>query len=259
MEFVEDSDLFNHINSTGMLTEEKAMHLFRQIMSAIGYCHSLNICHRDLKPENILITNRDVIKVADFGMAALHQNSNHALRTSCGSPHYAAPELLRGQAYRGDKADVWSLGVIFFAMIAARLPFDDPNMALQMEKAKVAMYDMPRHISNEAKDLIFRMLCVDPARRLSINDMWRHPLIRRYDYLDDLAERNGLPLQIRDKFRYSAIPYAEIDSQLVRQLRSMWHMMTDKEIKARLARDEWVYLVQPHILLDFDSNLLQAE
>lgn len=214
------------------------MYLFRQIMSAIGYCHSLNICHRDLKPENILLTNKNEVKIADFGMAALHQAEDHKLRTSCGSPHYAAPELLKGKHYRGDKVDIWSLGVILFAMLAARLPFDEPDMKVQTEKTKKGHYEMPEFLSLEAKDLIRRMLNLNPDKRISLKEMWRHPLIHKYDYIDNLGHNGGLPPDVRKGFQYVPLRPGEIDSQLVRQLRSMWHMLSDHDIKMKLVSDE---------------------
>jgi serine/threonine-protein kinase HSL1, negative regulator of Swe1 kinase len=207
-------------------------------MSAIGYCHSLKICHRDLKPENILLTKNDEVKIADFGMAALHQSESHKLQTACGSPHYAAPELLKGKHYRGDKADVWSLGVILYAMLSAQLPFDDPNISVQTERIKKGHYDMPEFLSMEAKDLIRRMLTLKPEKRISIKDMWYHPLIRKYDHLDSLGLSGGLPADVRNGFQCAPVRSQDIDSQLLRQLRSMWHMYSDHDIRLKLVCDQ---------------------
>src|SRR6187402_891099 len=123
LEYVDNGELFEHITAKGRLDEEEAVKYFRQILSAVGYCHSFKICHRDLKPENILLTKNLDIKIADFGMAALHQSPDHKLKTSCGSPHYAAPELIKGSTYRGNGVDIWSMGVILYAMLSGELPF----------------------------------------------------------------------------------------------------------------------------------------
>lgn len=240
LEYIEQGDLFHYINNHGRLSEEVALYFFRQIISAITYCHSFNICHRDLKPENILITSDGKIKIADFGMAALHQTDAHHLSTACGSPHYAAPELLKNRQYRGDKADIWSLGVILYAMLAATLPFDDPDMRLMMNKTKKGQYSMPKNLSPEAEDLIRCMLQVDPQRRITLAEIWRHPLVQKYQYLDDYGDNNGQPPDIRKGFQHNPVPRAEIDPQLLRQLRSMWHMFDEKDLALKLSCDEYV-------------------
>ncbi|OHE96593.1 hypothetical protein CORC01_08050 [Colletotrichum orchidophilum] len=233
LEYVEQGDLFDYINTNGRFTEEGAMFLFRQMMSALQYCHSFNICHRDLKPENILLTPDNKVKIADFGMAALHQSSEHRLVTACGSPHYAAPELLKHKHYRGDKADIWSLGVILYALLAACLPFDDPDIGALLQKTKRGIYEIPDFLSPEAKDLIRRMLVANPDTRISIKEMWQHPLIRKYDYLDDLGNNYQLN-DLRKGFHYTPLKPHEVDPHLVRQLRSLWHMLTEHHIKLKL-------------------------
>ncbi|KAM0333604.1 hypothetical protein ACHAQA_002269 [Verticillium albo-atrum] len=234
LEYVDKGDLFDYINTNGRLNEEAAMYFFRQIMSAMQHCHAFNICHRDLKPENILLNAENQIKIADFGMAALHQSEGHRLETACGSPHYAAPELLKNKHYRGDRADIWSMGVILYAILAARLPFDDPDIRVLLARTKKGMYEMPEFLSPEAKDLICRMLQVNPDVRIGLKDMWRHPLIQKYDYLDNFGTKAGQPRDIREGFEYTPLRPQEVDSHLVRQLRSLWHMFSEHQIKLML-------------------------
>ncbi|KAI6775411.1 hypothetical protein HG530_002169 [Fusarium avenaceum] len=238
LEYVDHGDLFTFINMKGRLSEEVSVFFFRQIISAISYCHSFNICHRDLKPENILISADLQIKIADFGMAALHQTDTHQLATACGSPHYAAPELLKNKQYRGDRADIWSMGVILFAMLSATLPFDDPDLRVMMARTKKGQYEMPGFLSPEAEDLIRRMLQVNPDRRITLKEIWRHPLVRKYAYLDDFSDLNSQPPDIRKGFQYTPVPAKDVDSQLVRQLRSMWHMFSENDLKLKLTCDE---------------------
>ncbi|KAG5918448.1 hypothetical protein E4U42_006846 [Claviceps africana] len=238
LEYIDQGDLFTFINSRGRLPEELAIFFFRQMMSAISYCHSFNVCHRDLKPENILITADLQIKIADFGMAALHQTATHQLATACGSPHYAAPELLKNKQYRGDRADTWSMGVILYAMLSATLPFDDPDLRLMMDKTKKGQYVMPRGLSPEAEDLIRRMLQVNPDRRITIRDIWRHPLVQKYSYLDDFGDNTAQLPDTRKGFQYSPVPREEIDPQLLRQLRSMWHMFSEQDLALKLTCEE---------------------
>ncbi|OAA67641.1 Serine/threonine-protein kinase domain protein [Cordyceps fumosorosea ARSEF 2679] len=236
LEYIDQGDLFTFINTKGRLSEQIAIFFFRQMISAIAYCHSFNVCHRDLKPENILITADLQIKIADFGMAALHQTATHQLATACGSPHYAAPELLKNRQYRGDKADIWSMGVILYAMLSATLPFDDPDLRVMMGKTKKGVYEMPKHISPDAEDLIRRMLQVNPERRINLQEIWNHPLVQKYSYQDDFGD---LTSQILGKgFKYDPVPRNEIDPQLLRQLRSMWHMFNEEALAHKLTSEQ---------------------
>ncbi|PBP27240.1 serine/threonine-protein kinase GIN4 [Diplocarpon rosae] len=241
LELVDRGELFQHIIDSGRLVEEEAMLYFRQIISAIGYCHSFNICHRDLKPENILLNSQMDIKIADFGMAALHQAPDHKLNTSCGSPHYAAPELIVGKGYRGDLIDVWSIGVVFFAMIAGYLPFDIPGsttLAPLMDLIKSGKYSMPIDISEEAKSLINRMLQVNPKNRISLSQIWKHPLVRKYDYLDDFS-RGAYPMSSNPKDHGIKINGKNgIHKDLLRNLRSMWHMYSEQQLIDALLSDK---------------------
>nr|XP_020763525.1 serine/threonine-protein kinase BRSK2 [Odocoileus virginianus texanus] len=121
LEHVSGGELFDYLVKKGRLTPKEARKFFRQIISALDFCHSHSICHRDLKPENLLLDEKNNIRIADFGMASL-QVGDSLLETSCGSPHYACPEVIRGEKYDGRKADVWSCGVILFALLVVRLP-----------------------------------------------------------------------------------------------------------------------------------------
>ncbi|KAN0119561.1 Pkinase domain containing protein [Hyaloscypha variabilis] len=238
LEYVNNGELFDYITRRAHgLEEETALMFFRQILSAVGYCHSFNICHRDLKPENILLTKDLEIKIADFGMAALHQSPDHRLKTSCGSPHYAAPELIKGNTYRGNQADIWSLGVILYAMLSGILPFDvetdvpkSEALPVLLKKIQRGRFEMRSVFSEDAKDLIRRMLQVNPQKRITLREMWRHPLLRKYDYLDNLAS-GSIPESPNTKacgrpvFRRS-----EIDKELLRHLRSLWHGMSEQQL-----------------------------
>lgn len=249
LEYVENGDLFTYVSQNGALTEEASVFVFRQMMSAVQYCHAYNICHRDLKPENILLKADGQIKIADFGMAALHQGPRYHLQTSCGSPHYAAPELLKARPYRGDKADIWSMGVILFVMLAGRLPFDEDDMGLMLAKAKKGIYTMPSAFSPDAKDLVHRILQIEPDVRISMNKMWQHPLIWKYGYLDDLGS-NGTDGQGQGGRGTQVTPLdlASIDTQIFRQLRSMWHTLREDDLAAKLVSNEYVASSTPSSL-----------
>jgi 5'-AMP-activated protein kinase, catalytic alpha subunit len=110
-----------------------------------------------LKPENLLLDENNNIKLIDFGLANSMKDS-HALKTACGSPNYAAPEVISGKAYSGIEVDIWSCGVILYAMVCGSLPFDDDSMSTLFNKIKEGKYYMPFNISLDVKDLINRML-----------------------------------------------------------------------------------------------------
>ncbi|KAI0403818.1 hypothetical protein F4802DRAFT_271261 [Xylaria palmicola] len=239
LEYMDCGDMFSYIHACGPLPEFETVGYFRQILSALEYVHSFNICHRDLKPENILMKSSGMVKIADFGMAAIQQSPTHALRTSCGSPHYAAPELITRSRYQGAKVDIWSLGCVLYVALCRQQPFDDPdgNVPKLLAKAKKGVYSVPDFVGREARDLIARMLTVDPLKRISIPKIWQHPLVRKYDDLDDLSNVvQVLGSRASDKSR--PVPLEELDLQILRQLKSMWHTFSEKQIAMQLANTQ---------------------
>lgn len=126
--------------------------------------------HRDLKPENLLLDADNNVKIADFGLSNAMVDGEF-LRTSCGSPNYAAPEVISGSLYAGPEVDVWSCGVILYALLCGSLPFDDESIPNLFKKIRGGMYSLPSHLSEMARDLIPRMLVVDPMKRITISDI----------------------------------------------------------------------------------------
>eukprot|EP00158_Paraphelidium_tribonemae_P006026 Partr_v1_DN27636_c0_g1_i1_m65045 putative carbon catabolite derepressing protein kinase len=168
------SELFNLIVENGKMTERDARRLFQQIISAVDFCHRHNIVHRDLKPENVLLDGDRNVKLADFGLSNLMTDGDF-LKTSCGSPNYAAPEVISGKLYAGPEVDVWSCGVILFVMLCGRLPFDEDYIPALFKKINEGLFTIPSHVSAEARDLISSMLIVDPICRATIADIQRNP------------------------------------------------------------------------------------
>uniref|UniRef100_V9KF17 BR serine/threonine-protein kinase 2-like protein n=1 Tax=Callorhinchus milii TaxID=7868 RepID=V9KF17_CALMI len=173
LEHVSGGELFDYLVKKGRLTPKEARKFFRQIISALDFCHSHSICHRDLKPENLLLDEKNNIRIADFGMASL-QVGDSLLETSCGSPHYACPEVIRGEKYDGRRADVWSCGVILFALLVGALPFDDDNLRQLLEKVKRGIFHMPHFIPPDCQSLLRGMIEVDAGRRLSLEHIQKH-------------------------------------------------------------------------------------
>lgn len=173
-EYVSGGELFDYIVSKGRLSADEARNFFHQIVSGVEYCHFQKIVHRDLKPENLLLDANLNIKIADFGLSNLMRDGDF-LRTSCGSPNYAAPEVISGHLYAGPEVDVWSCGVILYALLCGSLPFDDESIPNLFKKIKSGMYSLPTHLSQLAKNLIPRMLEVDPMKRITIPEIRLHP------------------------------------------------------------------------------------
>lgn len=185
LEHVSGGELFDYLVKKGRLSEREAKRFFRQIVSAVDFCHKHQVCHRDLKPENLLLDEQRHIKVADFGMASL-QVGGKMLETSCGSPHYACPEVIRGDQYDGRKADVWSCGVILYALLVGALPFDDDNLRVLLEKVKRGHFVIPPYLPQGAQQLLKGMVVVDPNKRLSLDDVMRHPWFKGTDEYTEL-------------------------------------------------------------------------
>lgn len=174
MEYAAHGELFDYIVLHKRVDESTALRLFRQIVSGMAYLHSQSIIHRDLKPENLLLDSNDNIKIVDFGLSN-RAPGNCLLKTACGSPCYAPPEMLLGKKYKGPPADIWSCGVVLYALLCGHLPFDDPSTAKLYDKITSADYTVPSHVSKGAKDLVGKMLRVDPAARCSVEEVRKHP------------------------------------------------------------------------------------
>ncbi|KAF2017300.1 Pkinase-domain-containing protein [Aaosphaeria arxii CBS 175.79] len=242
MEYVQGGELFGYIGEQGRLQEVDVVHLFRQIIAALMYCHRLNIHHRDLKPENILLDRETAtIKLVDFGMAAL-QPAGKKLTTPCGSPHYAAPEVIRTTSYDGAKADIWSCGVILYVMLTGTPPFNysgqDCDLKHLFRSIALADYVMPNGLSKEAQDLIRRILIPDPKRRISIEGIWNHPFLSKYDvhlgFVGDKATVDHWVGPIPSISDWTKLERNTIDRELLRYLRTLWHSEKEQTLVQRL-------------------------
>ncbi|KAL7057319.1 hypothetical protein AAHC03_019072 [Spirometra sp. Aus1] len=175
MEFACNGELFEYLVSNGRMKEKEARVKFRQIVSAVQYCHQKNIVHRDLKAENLLLDANYNIKLADFGFSN-NFSTNKKLNTFCGSPPYAAPELFLGRKYTGPEVDVWSLGVILYTIVSGYLPFDAQNLRDLRERVLRGKYRIPFYMSTDCEMLLKKMLVLNPEKRCSLlavmEDKW---------------------------------------------------------------------------------------
>lgn len=253
LEYVAGGELFDYICERGRLPAEEALDYFQQLMAAIDYCHRFNIAHRDLKPENLLLDNDKNLKVADFGMAAWQRGAGDLLETSCGSPHYAAPEVVSGEPYNGAVSDTWSCGVILFALLAGRLPFDDENLAVLLDKIKLGKFVMPADIPDPAQDLIKKMLEKDPKKRIKIADVLKHPW-----YLSQPPRKSTCAPPSLQELAKPVPDVAGIEPDILANLRTLWHGAPDEDIIAELTNDEqnWEKAVY-HLLVQYRERQLE--
>ncbi|KDO29939.1 serine/threonine protein kinase [Saprolegnia parasitica CBS 223.65] len=160
LELITGGELFDKIVSEGRFNEETARFYFHQLVNGVEYCHSQGVCHRDLKPENLLLDENGDLKISDFGLSALYEGGGDGtdgsraslLHTTCGTPNYVAPEVLADKGYDGRAADVWSIGVILYVLLAGFLPFDEPTMSALFRKIQKGRVLVPELVLAACQD-----------------------------------------------------------------------------------------------------------
>ncbi|KAM4743227.1 MAP/microtubule affinity-regulating kinase 4 isoform 1-T1 [Anableps anableps] len=172
MEYASGGEVFDYLVAHGRMKEKEARAKFRQIVSAVHYCHQKNIVHRDLKAENLLLDADSNIKIADFGFSNEFTEGNK-LDTFCGSPPYAAPELFQGKKYDGPEVDIWSLGVILYTLVSGSLPFDGQNLKELRERVLRGKYRVPFYMSTDCEGILRRFLVLNPAKRCSLEQIMK--------------------------------------------------------------------------------------
>ncbi|XP_053728634.1 MAP/microtubule affinity-regulating kinase 4 isoform X1 [Synchiropus splendidus] len=172
MEYASGGEVFDYLVAHGRMKEKEARAKFRQIVSAVHYCHQKNIVHRDLKAENLLLDANSNIKIADFGFSN-EFTAGSKLDTFCGSPPYAAPELFQGKKYDGPEVDIWSLGVILYTLVSGSLPFDGQNLKELRERVLRGKYRVPFYMSTDCEGILRRFLVLNPTKRCSLEQIMK--------------------------------------------------------------------------------------
>jgi len=216
MEFCPNGELFQFIVDRQHLKEQEAKPMLKQILETLNYVHSVGVSHRDLKPENLLIDQFGKVRLSDFGLSRFIGN-NGLVTTPCGSPCYASPECISGKPYDGKTTDVWSIGVILYAMLTGQLPWTKRNQTQLFQQIRKGEYSIPSGLSSVAQDMIRGLMNVDFNKRLTIDQALAHPFLDgvspQYTYthplsyrisirkVDDLFDRNEPKLEINSDLR----------------------------------------------------------
>jgi len=247
MEYAEGDELFKRVQARRRMSEDEARYFFQQIVSGVHYCHKKGVWHRDLKLENCLLDSATeeypVVKLADFGYskhATLQSNPN----STVGTPAYIAPEVLLSNEYDGGPADVWSLGVTLYVMIAGRYPFEDKQDPRNFQKSIQRIIDVdytwPSAVtpSDTLVDLLSHVLVADPSNRFTIKDIWMHPWFK-VNLSPELAEE--IQIEIKGQ-RYN---WFKKLAERVRKSRGMSALgQTDEELLARQSAEEIQAIVE---------------
>ncbi|XP_029705434.1 MAP/microtubule affinity-regulating kinase 3-like isoform X4 [Takifugu rubripes] len=193
-------EVFDYLVAHGRMKEKEARAKFRQILSAVQYCHQKHIVHRDLKAENLLLDADMNIKIADFGFSN-EFSVGGKLDTFCGSPPYAAPELFQGKKYDGPEVDVWSLGVILYTLVSGSLPFDGQNLKELRERVLRGKYRIPFYMSTDCENLLKRFLVLNPGKRGTLEQIMKDRWINTGSEEEELKPFIQPDLDIRDQAR----------------------------------------------------------
>ena len=221
MEYANGNELFEYINHKRRLSELEACKFYQQIISGIEYLSKLQVTHRDLKPENLLLdAKKQNIKICDFGLSNTYSLKNMYLHSACGSPCYAAPEMIQGKKYIGSRIDIWSSGIILYAMLCGYLPFEESSNDLLYRKIIKGELMFPKHLSDLAKDFLLKVLNVFPERRYTVEQIKKHPWFNLLNKMNRLYE--GLVVS------KVIIP---IDEDIVQQMESIGFKKEDTRLQ----------------------------
>lgn len=241
MEYCPNGEIFGYIVDRHKLSENEGKKFFKEVVEALAYIHSQNIAHRDLKPENLLLDPDVHVKISDFGLSKF-VTGDGLVETPCGSPCYASPECLSGEPYDGRKSDIWSLGVILFAMVTGQLPWTKRNQTQLFAQIRRGEYIIPKFLSESCKSIIRGMLTVDNEKRLTIPQLLDHPWLADIKSYTTNQFDHHLPIvsikKVDDFFGHviEPIEYSEEKVSYQENCRSTVRLPFDKTTKMLLGK-----------------------
>ena len=241
MEYIEGGDLGDYIAQNVSLSENLSCYFFRQLISVIEYLNDMGITHRDLKPENILLDSAHKnIKVIDFGLSNYCANSE-LLKSDCGSPCFASPEMLSGKSYLGVTTDLWSAGIVLYSMLVGTIPFDDLEINTLYERIKIGTFYIPSSLSLSCIDFLKQILHINPEKRITIEKIKKHPWFN----LEKNIMCKGIDLTVK------TFPY---NQALINYVISKYY----KNDRA-LTKEDFIKMIQYHACNQYTSTYYLVE
>ncbi|QIW99986.1 hypothetical protein AMS68_005504 [Peltaster fructicola] len=249
LEYCPGDELYNHLSQHGRMETHKAQKTFTQLVGAVSYVHGKQCVHRDLKLENILLDKNGNVKLVDFGFTREYQGTTSYLQTWCGTVCYSAPEMLKGEKYAGEKVDVWSLGIILYALLCGELPFDEDDDAAT--KALILKEEPNYHdyIPQPAKDLLQKLLSKRPLLRPSLSDVLKDPWLTEHapQQQEILKIQQPAPFttdlekETLQRMRSAGVDIDQVIENVLSQrcdaLAGWWALLMDKEVRKQRRRD----------------------
>eukprot|EP01137_Pigoraptor_chileana_P016733 Opistho-2@6102 len=242
LEYAPGGEIFDYLVAHGRMKEKEARKYFRQIVSAVDYCHRLHIIHRDLKAENLLLDANLNIKIADFGFSNQFTPGDK-LSTWCGSPPYAAPELFQGKEYNGPEVDLWSLGVVLYVLVCGALPFDGTTLTKLRARVLAGKFKVPFYMSTDCERLVKKLLVIDTTKRCTMEqlkaDKWLNEGYSRpisdaeVDALDDPSDREELLLKLEKIGIDRSAVVNSLNQNLYDHVGATYYMLSHQRAKAR--------------------------
>lgn len=242
-------ELYNYLLTNGPIPPDKVQKIFAQLVGAVAYVHEMSCVHRDLKLENILLDKNGNVKLCDFGFTREYEGKASYLQTFCGTVCYSAPEMLKGEKYAGEKVDVWSLGIILYALLAGELPFDEDDETATKTRILTSEPNYTSQIPEDAKALLLLLLSKRPLLRPALSDILAHPFLAEYapeqqailKITQPTPFNTKLEKQTLERMRSAGVDIDKVIENVLAQrcdsLAGWWALLIEKEERKEIRRE----------------------